>query len=99
MTEEGLIKLEICNWLEERGALPCITGNKGKLRYKSKFMRAGVLDVFFLWEGQAAFVEVKRPGGKVSDEQVNFMHTAIELGALCFLVESLDELILALEPH
>jgi hypothetical protein len=95
---ESEIKRELCDWLEVRGAMPFITGQKRKT-YRSKYMKRGVPDICAIWDQSPLFIEVKKPGGRISKEQVDFMNDAIEKGAICIVVESLNELIMALESH
>lgn len=96
---ESQIKTQICDWLELRNALPFITGNKGKNRYKSKYFRVGIFDVCGIWKGRPLYIEVKKEKGILSEEQADFMHKAIQAGAIVFVAFSLEDVILELEEH
>ena len=94
---EAEIKRQICDWLEARDAYPTILGQKRKT-FKSKYLRTGIPDLMATWEKELIFIEVKKEGGIVSEEQADFMHRMMEVGINCYVVYSLDELIILLEP-
>ncbi len=96
---ESEVKKQILDWLEIRGAYPCILGAKSKSIYRSRYLRAGIPDLLCFWKKEVVFIEVKKKRGVVSEEQAEFMHRAMESGINCYLVYSLEELILMLEPH
>jgi ribosomal protein S10 len=57
-------------------------------------VRAGVADlVFILASGQAAFIELKAPGGKQSLAQEQFEMDATQTGALYEVCDNLDRVI------
>jgi hypothetical protein len=89
---EGEIKRVILDYLELAGAMPCVTGQKRKC-FRSKYMRPGEPDVRAIWKGRPLFIEVKKPGGVVSDAQRDFITRAIEKGAIAFVAYSLEDVI------
>jgi hypothetical protein len=53
---------------------------------------AGVPDlVFHLADGQTAFLEIKRPGGRLSPEQAMFQQAVMTQGCRFAVVRSIDE--------
>ena len=50
-------------------------------------------------DGKSLFIEVKREGGKMSDEQVEFFQRYAAAGSLCCVVHSVKELIDFLKVH
>lgn len=54
--------------------------------------KAGVPDIYALKDGISIWIEVKRPGGRVSPIQ-SYIHSQIrEKGGIIFVVDSLDDL-------
>lgn len=96
---ESDIQKQILDWLEVRNAFPCLLGRKGKARYTSRYMRSGLPDIFCVFKNKAVFIEVKRPKGVVSDEQIQFIHELISRGITAFIAESLEDVIQMLEPN
>lgn len=63
-------------------------------RLKRMGVIAGVPDLVFVTrEGRATFVEIKRPGGKLSESQRAFMAKCYEQHTPYHVVESLDDAI------
>lgn len=58
----------------------------------------GVPDILgVLPGGRALMIEIKRPNGKVSDAQANFVSNARDMGALAFFAWSVEDVIKELE--
>ena len=56
-------------------------------------MVAGAPDLLFcLKGGQCAFIEVKKPGGRVSPEQITFRNSWERTGARWALAESIEDM-------
>jgi hypothetical protein len=53
----------------------------------------GVSDILGVWKGRLLAIEVKRPGGKVSDEQQAFIDRVNKLGGIAFVARSVDDVI------
>lgn len=60
-------------------------------------MTNGVADIVMVYEGNAFFLEVKKPTGKQSSDQKSFEAWANKCGAKYSIVRSLDECRLVLE--
>lgn len=52
---------------------------------------AGLADIIVMYDGRAAFVEVKTPTGRQSATQVKFAETAARFGMVYVIVRSLDD--------
>lgn len=53
----------------------------------------GVADILGCWEGRMLAIEVKRPGGKVTDDQEKFLKKVAENGGIAFVARSVDDVI------
>ena len=68
---ETQIQRDILEWLDSRGYF--CWRNISQPRYgKNKFVRKGTADIFFLCAGIVCAVEVKKVGGRVSAEQIEW---------------------------
>ena len=88
MTPEGAVKKQICEWLELKRTFFWIQVSGGKFggrRYSSRFIRVGVSDILGMWDGTLLAIEVKAPGGRVSDEQKKFLREVEEQGGIAFV--------------
>lgn len=64
-------------------------------RYFSTGVSPGFSDLFGVRksDGRAIFIEVKKPGGKVTDRQKNFLERMKKLGAVTGIAHSAEEAI------
>jgi hypothetical protein len=63
-------------------------------RLKDEGVKPGVADICFLLEfGQSAWLELKAPRGRLSDEQIGFGKRALELGHFWACARTMDEAI------
>lgn len=91
MTPEQIVKNQICGWLETQG-VPFTLHVRGKMKYTSSYMRKGWPDIHGVWKnGRALLIEVKAPGGTISEEQMRIIIKAKSLGAYAFFAYSLDD--------
>jgi hypothetical protein len=61
-------------------------------RMKAEGVRSGISDlIFMLPAGRVAFLEMKKPGGSLSDTQKNFRDICLALGHTWGLAKSVDE--------
>lgn len=51
----------------------------------------GFTDLFAVKDGRAYFIEVKKPGGKVREEQINFIKKMRENGCIAGIAYSVEE--------
>ena len=74
-----------------------ITGDaQGNTRYTRFNSIKGFPDIHgMLKGGRAVYIEVKRPGGRVSDEQQEFIDKVAAHGAVAFIAYSVDDVISA----
>lgn len=80
---ESKIQASILKYLKNEGffTVKTIVNNK-----------AGVPDIYALKDGINVWIEVKRPGGRVSQIQ-SYIHSQIrEKGGIIFVVDTLDDL-------
>ena len=96
MTEHDLMK-KIQLTLSEMGYAPFRT-NVGKVkmadgRFFDTGLPKGFSDIFCVQPGtgRAVFIEVKKPGGRVSDEQRRFIEVMKGYGAIAGVCYSVDE--------
>lgn len=97
-TPEGLIKNQICHWLalysklfwvQQAGKIP------GRIN-RSRFLRNGISDILGVWDGKMLAIEVKAPGGKLSNEQADFLDKVNLAGGIGFVAYSVEDVIKAL---
>lgn len=84
---EADIRTEIKRYLEAMSWFVFHVHQQGYRCYK------GISDYIAVKNGVVIFVEVKKPGGKQSDEQIKFEDNIISHKGLYFCVDSLDKLI------
>jgi hypothetical protein len=76
-------------WRQNTGAF---TVGEGKDRRFVRFGPKGSPDIQgFLRDGQAFFIEVKHPSGRVSPEQQAFLDDATKAGCLAFIARSVSD--------
>ena len=96
---ESVIQAQIMEYLLFKGYFvwrannaPIFDAKRGAFRKAGKYAPKGLPDIGgVLNDGRAFFIEVKRPGGKVSPDQQAFLDRANGLGALAFVAYSVDE--------
>ena len=72
-------------------------GEYGRIkRLKRMGLTAGVADLVLTHKGRAYFLECKKPGGQLSDNQKLFRQRALDCGAEYVVVKSVDDVISAL---
>lgn len=75
----------------------------GEYKGKKRFIRFndtnGVSDLLALRDSTVIFIEVKRPGGKLSDHQAAFLDDVRRHGGVGICVSSVDDLRRQLETH
>lgn len=95
MTAESQIKKQICEWLSHQKCFFWVTQSVGIAGRKnnSPFAGKGVSDILGLWNNRLLAIEVKAPGGKVSQEQIKFIELTNAHGGIAFVAYSLDDVI------
>lgn len=53
----------------------------------------GISDILGVYKGRMLAIEVKRPGGRVSPEQIKFIKQVNEEGGIGFVAYSVDEVV------
>jgi hypothetical protein len=84
-------------WRNNSGGRPW-TDRTGKTRLM-RFGAKGSGDILAVRDGVFLSLEVKKPGGKVSDDQKAWIDTIRRHGGLAFVVRSVDELMAELTDH
>lgn len=83
-------------WRMNTGAGKLLRGND-----KSQWIRFGFPgspDIYgYMKDGRALYCEVKRPSGKVSDEQAAFIQAAKEAGCVAFVARGVEDVTQALK--
>ena len=86
------------DWLFWHTANGELRDKRAAAKLKAMGVRPGVPDLLFLSPaGIAHFVECKRPGGRLSDEQEKFREHCIRHGIAHVVVESIDQALAALD--
>ncbi len=65
-------------------------------RPSGAFNEKGTSDILGIWKGKMLCIEVKSATGKLRPEQYEFLRAMHELGAICFVARSLNDVIVAL---
>lgn len=63
----------------------------------SKWTARGTADILGIYKGRMICLEVKKPGGRLSPDQKEFLKTMADLGAITGMVMSIDDARLVLE--
>lgn len=96
---EFLAWKQIFHWRNNSGGVVADYTNK-QGQTKSRFMRyghSGSSDIIAIYPGGRMWlIEVKRPGGALSDNQISFLAHARQRGAIVTIAESVDDLTRAL---
>jgi len=97
-TKETGIQAAICDYLALRKVFFSRTNNtpifdrtKGIFRALPKYTQRGMADIWAVKDGKIYFIEVKRPDGRMSPEQHEFMRNAVIAGAEYVLAKSVDD--------
>ena len=95
-TREAEISLEIRKALEKLG-IPCYRMNSGGYRGRMRGHAKGTPDILALPQivrvPTPYWIEVKRPGGKLRPEQLEFADRARNRGEFWCLAESVDDVL------
>ena len=94
MTETDIMNLIRMN-LSESG-FTVFRANVGKIklsdgRWFDTGLPKGFSDLFAVKDGKAYFIEVKKPGGTVSPEQINFIDQMKKHGCIAGIAHSVEE--------
>ena len=102
-TPEGEIKRAIGEYLYNQ---PCLTfwynptmGIRGRKRH-SKFERNGTSDILgYFSDGKMFACEVKAPGGRASEDQIDFVRGINMAGGFAIIADSVEKLDVALADY
>lgn len=94
------IQLAVCDYLSlkrhffwRQNTAPVFDKQRGVFRSMPKYALKGVPDIIVVTEGgYIVFLEIKRPGGKLSEGQVTFRDRCKEKGAEYHVIDNLDQL-------
>lgn len=87
---EYLAYKRILAWRNNTGAARFPGANGGKDRF-IRFSRPGASDIFAIRHGQFIAIEVKKPGGILSDKQREFLDEVKEAGGIAIVAFSLAD--------
>lgn len=71
----------------------------GQFRRKGKYEMYGVADILGMFDGRMMAIEVKRPGGKPSDYQIEFLTKVRQYGGIAFVAYSIEDVIKNLNEY
>ena len=86
---ELLAYSRILAWRNNTGAAK-FPGANGKDRF-IRFSRPGASDIFAIRKGQFIAIEVKKPGKKPTEKQVEFLQEIEDAGGIGFVATSIDD--------
>ncbi len=93
---ESQIKRLICDWLNTQPECFFWVQSAGRIpgrRGKSPYQRNGIPDILGVWRKRPLAIEVKRPDGRVSQAQSEFLQEFTTKGGIGFVAQSLDDVI------
>jgi len=90
---EADVRKEIRDYLSAMGWFIFHIHQQGYRAYK------GISDYIAVKHGVTIYVEVKKPGGTQSPEQIQFEDNIVSHGGLYFCVDNLDKLIRQMDGH
>lgn len=100
MEKESNIQLAICDYLSlkkyffwRQNTTPVFEQKSGFYRPMPRYSMRGVPDIIIIKNGKFIGLEVKRPKGKQSDNQLEFQKNCIINKAEYFVVTSIDDVI------
>jgi len=99
MVTEQEIQRDILHYLKTHGFFAWKQHTQGirvQGRGYIKNPSAGCPDILAVKKGQLYAIEVKKKGGRLSDDQVRWIATARKYGVMCIVAYSLDEFIVLL---
>ena len=70
-------------------------------RMKAQGLKPGIPDVLIVWQGRAIFIEIKRPGGRLSPAQKTMHERITSAGAVvatCFSAEDVERYLSVIMP-
>jgi Holliday junction resolvase len=67
--------------------------NHTRSNRRSSHYRKGVPDILGVWNGRALAIEVKKPDGQISKEQVQFLEEFCSLGGIGFVAKSVEDVV------
>ena len=89
---EAEIKSLIIKTLRRAGGLPVTI-------WQGPMGRKGISDLLVCLDGRFIAVEVKRPGGNATPEQLQFIREVQEAGGIGFIADSVDVVVERLNLH
>lgn len=97
---EKVIQNSICEYLTLKryffgrsNTTPVFDQDKGFYRSMGKYAVAGFPDIWLIKDGQFIGIEVKRPGGKQSEGQIEFERRCKEAGGQYYVATSIDDIV------
>mgnify|MGYP001564961686 CR=1 FL=1 len=96
--KETDIQFAICEYLFVKkhffwrsNTIPVFDTKANRYRPMPKYSMTGIPDIIVIRDGIFVGIEVKRPGGKLSDSQKVFKEKCLESGAEYYIVSSIDD--------
>lgn len=78
-------------WQTQSGAI--FDPTRKTFRKPPKWAPVGVADIIGIWHGCFLAIEVKRPGGRISSHQKDWLTRMVEQGAIAMVAFSLDDVV------
>lgn len=94
MRSEASIRRDICDLLSQFPHRCIFRINMERRKYnRSAYLPPGWPDISGSFDGTGLFIEVKRPGGRRSKEQIRFIERASAQGNIAFFADCIDDVI------
>lgn len=97
---EKVYQLSICRYLEAKkyfffrnNNTPIYDASRKTFRKMPAYAMKGVPDIVVFKKNEVYFLEVKRPGGKLSEHQIVFKDACNKVGIKYFVVTYIDDLV------
>ncbi len=98
---ESAIKGEIMQWLALQKIFAWVNTSTGIYdptrgcfrKLNGRGQRKGTSDVLGIYKGRPLAIEIKRPGGKPTDDQVRFIEDFKTHGGIAFVATSIEDVI------
>lgn len=97
---EKVYQLAICKYLEKKkyfffrnNNTPIFDATRKVFRRMPAYAMKGVPDIVVFHKSKVIFLEVKRPGGQLSEDQIIFRDACHRVGIDYFVVTYIDDLV------
>ena len=80
-------------YIHRANNIPIFNKSLGIFRSMPKYAKKGFPDIVVLCEKGTVYLEIKRPGGKLSEDQIVFQKVCQKFNIPYYMITSVDELV------